>query len=120
MLQQFWRLVRLTGCLAFALALTGAYAQAATLPALQLAIAGAPQVMFTPKRDACDGNDVPDAPVRAYRDAQGKVVMFGLHYVNRAWRGPDLDHMKLDCRPVDARWAKCRCAGARGIPRQRI
>ncbi|MBV1702232.1 MAG: hypothetical protein KGQ46_10470 [Hyphomicrobiales bacterium] len=86
--------------LAFGLVLAGAGAQAASLPALHLGIAGAPQVMFTPKRDACDGNDVPDAPVRAYRDAQGNVVMFGLHYVNRAWRGPDLDHLKLDCHVV--------------------
>ena len=81
------------------LALAGS-ARAAEPPSLKLRLAGPPQTMFTPARDACDGNDVPDAPVRAFRDAAGGVVMFGLHDVNRAFRGASLDAMQLDCRVV--------------------
>ena len=89
------------GLLAFllALALAGP-AAGGEAPGLKLSLAGNPQVMFTPARDACDGNDVPDAPVRAFRDAAGSVVMFGLHDVNRAFRGTTLDSVRLDCHIV--------------------
>lgn len=73
-------------------------ASATEAPSLKLGLSGQPQIMFTPARDACDGDDVPDAPVRAFRDASGGVVMFGLHDVNRAFRGASLDALKLDCR----------------------
>lgn len=57
-----------------------------------------PLVLFDPKRDGCDGNDVPDAPFRAYRDAAGGIVAFGLHYENRRLMGPRLDALKIDCK----------------------
>lgn len=56
--------------------------------------------MFSATRDACDGADVPDAPVRAFREASGSVALFGLHYRNRALRGPDLGHLTIDCAVV--------------------
>src|SRR5215204_4839243 len=59
-------------------------------PLVALTIVGPPETVFSGKRDACDGNDVPDAPLRAFRDAEGQVVAFGLHYVNRALRGASL------------------------------
>lgn len=57
-------------------------------------------VVFDPKRDACDGHDVPDVPPRLYRDAGGKIRLFTLHFENRALVGDRLDALKLDCRVV--------------------
>ena len=69
-------------------------------PRLALALTGAPVTVFSPQRDACDGNDVPDAPLRAFRTDSGGVAAFGLHYVNRALRGPDIEHLRIDCHVV--------------------
>lgn len=59
---------------------------------------GMPARVFSTKRDACDENDQPDAPVRVLRAADGALVMYGLHTQNRTLRGPDLDHLRIDCR----------------------
>lgn len=69
-------------------------------PLAALTLVGGAEIVFAAKRDACDGDDVPDAPVRAFRDAEGAVVLFGLHTKNRALRGPDLEHVRIDCRPA--------------------
>ena len=69
-------------------------------PLSALTLVGPPVPIFLAARDACDGADVPDAPARAFRDASGAVAVFGMHYRNRALRGPDLEHLKLDCRIV--------------------
>ncbi|GJE75816.1 hypothetical protein [Methylorubrum suomiense] len=73
---------------------------AAEPPLSALTVTGPERVIFSATRDACDGADVPDAPIRAFRDATGGLAVFGLHYRNRALRGPDLDHLKIDCRVV--------------------
>ena len=65
-------------------------------PALRVAFSGPAQVMFAPSQ-GCDGDDVPDVNARAFRDAKGQLVVFALHDLNRALRGPDLGHLKLDC-----------------------
>ncbi|MHB2210508.1 hypothetical protein [Methylobacterium sp. CM6257] len=76
-------------------------APAATDPPLSaLTLVGPPTLVFKAGRDACDGADVPDAPARAFRDAAGAVALYGMHYRNRALRGPDLGHLKLDCTVV--------------------
>ena len=75
-------------------------AHCAGLPAASLTISGTPEVVYDPARDACTGIDVPDLNPRAYRDASGQVVFFGLHFINRALRGPDLAHVKIDCEVV--------------------
>jgi hypothetical protein len=82
------------------LTLLGGSASAAEPPIAVVTVVGPAEVAFSAKRDACDGNDVPDAPLRAFRDADGQVVAFGLHYVNRALRGASLDALKIDCRVV--------------------
>ncbi|KQT19296.1 hypothetical protein ASG40_00045 [Methylobacterium sp. Leaf399] len=69
-------------------------------PLSALTLIGAPKPLFRATRDACDGVDVPDASARAFRDAAGTVVLFGMHYRNRALRGPDFDRLKLDCAVV--------------------
>jgi hypothetical protein len=63
-------------------------------------IIGKPEIIFDSAHDGCEAIDVPDINPRAYRDVEGRVVMFALHFINRALRGPDLDHLKLDCRVV--------------------
>ena len=60
-------------------------------------VTGASEVMFKPG-DGCDGNDLPDLNPRAIRDAQGKLVVFALHFNNRPLRGDSLDSLKIDCR----------------------
>lgn len=61
---------------------------------------GAPMVVFEPRRDACDGHDVPDAPLRAYRDSDGVIRAFGLHYENRRMGGASLLALKIECPVV--------------------
>lgn len=66
---------------------------------------------YDPAHGACTPIDVPDMPARAFRNASGGVTMFALHYVNRALRGPDADHVVIDCHvvldsPLDADPAK--------------
>lgn len=75
-------------------------ARAAEPPLAAVTLVGPAQIVFSAKRDACDGDDVPDAPSRAFRDADGGIVLFGLHTKNRALRGPDLDRLKIDCTPT--------------------
>jgi hypothetical protein len=75
-------------------------AHAAEPPLAALTLVGEPEVVFAAARDACDGHDVPDAPARAYRDRNGEVVLFAMHYRNRAMRGPGLGRLTLDCRVV--------------------
>jgi hypothetical protein len=83
-----------------ALALVGSLRPAAAQPVPGIAIAGAPEIVFSARRDGCEGIDTPDAPLRAYRDAAGRVVLFGLHYENRALRGDGLERVRIDCRVV--------------------
>ena len=89
--------------------LGAAPAVAAEPPLAALTLVGPPQTIFDTKKDACDGNDQPDAPLRLFRDAEGKLAGFGLHYVNRALRGDTLAGLKIDCRVVLA-------SGSRGDP----
>jgi hypothetical protein len=70
-------------------------------------ITGRPIVVFDSARDGCTPDDIPDVNARAFHDASGQVVMFALHDVNRALRGPDVAHLKIDCHvaldsPFDA------------------
>lgn len=71
---------------------------AAEPPVPVVTLSGSPSVLFAPARDGCDGNDVPDAPARLFRDADGAVTLFGLHYTNHALKGPSLDTLKIVCR----------------------
>ncbi|MFL4987270.1 MAG: hypothetical protein ACJ8C0_02830 [Microvirga sp.] len=81
-------------------AVVGRQAVAAEPPLAAPTLVGPPEIVFASTKDACDGHDVPDAPVRAFRDAKGAVVLFGMHYQNRALRGESFDKLKLDCRIV--------------------
>ena len=87
-----------SACGAAFLALVAIVAPAlAAPPQLKMTFSGEPQVMFRPG-DGCDGHDVPDLNPRAFRDVNGQIVMFALHYINRPLRGPSLSAMKVDCK----------------------
>lgn len=90
-------MTRSTAALTFGLCLLGTAAAQGTAPP-RIVIDGPEEVMFDPRRDACDGHDVPDVPPRLYRDAAGKIHLFTLHFENRALIGDTLDSLKLECR----------------------
>jgi len=63
-------------------------------------------VVFRHSSDACDPNDIPDAPARALRVADGSVAVFAANQQNRVLRGPDLLSVRPDCAVVFAgSWA---------------
>ena len=68
----------------------------ASPPEVKITLAGPIQTTFRPG-DGCDGSDVPDTPARAFRDNNGRLVVFALHYNNRPLRGDTLDALKIDC-----------------------
>jgi hypothetical protein len=92
---------RLIGALACFAALIGV-AEAAPDDNLtpRVALVGAPEVMFTAERDGCDGSDVPDIPARAFRRADGSIVLFGLHYTNHPLVGRSIGALRIVCRPA--------------------
>ncbi|HQS08103.1 MAG: hypothetical protein B7Y12_16085 [Rhizobiales bacterium 24-66-13] len=65
--------------------------------ALDLVVAGPERLIFDQRTQACDASDLPDAPARAFRDAQGQMVLFAPNFRNRAFVGPDIDHLARDC-----------------------
>jgi hypothetical protein len=75
-------------------------ATAAQAQDVRLAVTGQREILFDSSRDGCEPIDMPDINPRAFRDDKGHVAVFALHFVNRAFRGPDLDHLKLDCSVV--------------------
>lgn len=83
--------------LAIAAAALSAQPVLAAPPELKLSLSGSVETMFRPG-DGCDGSDIPDTPARAFRDADGKLVVYALHYNNRPLRGASFETLKIDCR----------------------
>jgi hypothetical protein len=67
---------------------------------LRVSVQGSPELVYDPKRDACAPDDLPDVNARAFRAADGSVTLTALHFINRALRGPDLGHLRIDCNVV--------------------
>lgn len=57
-------------------------------------------LLYDPAKQGCDGNDIPDMPLRAYRDGEGKVAAFALHFDNRRLSGPSFEKLSLECAIV--------------------
>lgn len=72
-------------------------AQAQAQQAPVLVTRGPVETVFDWSRDACVPSNVPDAPARAYRNAQGEVRLIISHQDNRALVGPSLDTVRQDC-----------------------
>ncbi len=66
-------------------------------PMVTVTIEGPEQTVFDWSKDACETWDVPDAPARAFRDAEGRVHLIASHSTNRAAVGPDLNTLTRDC-----------------------
>jgi hypothetical protein len=82
-----------------AFAIVGLLAAGAALAAEpSLRIAGPAEIVFGWATDRCARDHTPDAPARAFRDADGRVHLFATHFVNRAMVGPNLDGLAVDCR----------------------
>jgi hypothetical protein len=67
-------------------------------PRLTLSVESSATPVFVWQRDACDRDDIPDAPARAFRDARGEVHLLATHFVNRSFDGTSLDSVRRDCR----------------------
>ena len=58
---------------------------------------GPEQTVFDWSTQRCAPDHIPDAPARAFRDADGQVQLMTSHYVNRRMIGPTLDSVAVDC-----------------------
>ncbi len=83
--------------LCLALVLPAAAAPVQPPPDVKIVPNGEPRVLYDPAKQGCEPNDIPDAPLRGIRDAGGDIVLFGLHYENRALRGRDFGRFIVDC-----------------------
>lgn len=63
-------------------------------------IVGTEEVVFDWSRDRCAETNLPDLPVRAFRDADGMVQMNLSFTTNYRMIGKDLDSLKPDCKVV--------------------
>lgn len=103
LMESIWRKVkRMFGaaCAVFALGCLALAHAASAEMRLVVTPVGPEIVLFNPAKQGCDGNDIPDMPLRAYRDAEGKVAAFALHYENRRLSGPSIEKLSLECPVV--------------------
>ncbi len=63
-------------------------------------VTGPEEIVFDWSQSACEPADIPDMPVRAFRDAQGSIQLIASHYVNRRMTGPDLDDLAHECAVI--------------------
>jgi hypothetical protein len=90
--------------LALALALIPAFvglvrAESPTTSA-QIRVVGPVEVVFDWTLAACEPTNVPDLPVRAFRDFRGRVQLLLSHFDNFRMIGPSLDRLRVDCDAV--------------------
>lgn len=90
---------------AISLSLWCAFCGAATSNALRtptLTPAGPIELVFVWTASRCADDDIPDAPLRAFRVAPTSVVGFSTHFKNRRFLGADLNSIARDCAVVFA------------------
>jgi hypothetical protein len=61
-------------------------------------VTGPPQTVFDWSSEACAPDELPDLPVRAFRDYRGMVNLILPHFNSWLLTGPDLDHLRNTCR----------------------
>lgn len=113
LMESIWRKVKRmfrAACAVFALACLAPAHPVQAETRLVVTPVGPEIVLFNPAKQGCDGNDIPDMPLRAYRDAQGRIAAFALHYENRRLSGASIEKLSLEC-PVVFR------AGRNGDPK---
>ncbi len=62
-----------------------------------IAVVGPEEIVFDWSFDACDPEDIPDLPARAFRDSDGMVNLLASHLTSRAKVGPTLDEVTQQC-----------------------
>ena len=68
-----------------------------TSPLEPVGIVGPEEIVFDYSRQACGKQDIPDAPARAFRDADGTVHLWATHYIARQDTGPNLNRVQHRC-----------------------
>lgn len=91
-------LLRLAAAL-FMLALSGR-SFGAEAESAKLSVSGPQEMVFDWSTQACVKSHVPDAPARAFRDADGRVHMIASHNDNRRFSGSDLNHLQPECAVI--------------------
>ena len=69
-------------------------------PKVSIAVTGKSEVVFDYTSDRCDEVDIPDAPARVFRDAEGRLQLIASNHMARRMIGTSLDDMARDCRVV--------------------
>ncbi len=69
----------------------------AVSPLEPVQIVGSEETVFSWPRDHCATLDYPDAPARAFRDAQGRTQLIASHYVTRRLIGRRLGRLTHQC-----------------------
>ncbi len=69
-------------------------------PVGHLRIVGAPETAFDWRRQACEPAEIPDLPVRVFRDYLGRVQLLLSHYENFRLIGRSLGSLHRDCRAI--------------------
>ncbi|MEM9999932.1 MAG: hypothetical protein AAF940_03530 [Pseudomonadota bacterium] len=67
---------------------------------IAIEVTGPLETVFDWTTDRCDDAQMPDLPVRAFRDADGQINLILSHDSAYAMRGDDFDSLKLDCTPI--------------------
>jgi len=62
-----------------------------------IAVVGPEEIVFDWSYDACEPEDIPDLPARAFRDADGQVHLISSHLQGRAKVGSSLDSVTHQC-----------------------
>jgi hypothetical protein len=67
---------------------------------LQIEVSGAAQTIFDWQRDRCEPTETPDAPPRAFKDADGLVHFYAAQDTLREFVGSDLDKVAHRCTVI--------------------
>jgi hypothetical protein len=87
--------------LALVVALLAAVSPAAAdEPHMAVPPGSAERVVFDWDKDRCTKTDIPDAPPRAFRDADDRIHLLATHQDNRQFIGPDFDHLSHPCAVI--------------------
>ena len=80
--------------LAFSLICAGVSAQVEFPAAIE--VTGSEEVVFDHSLSAIIAEDIPDAPARAFRDANGKIQLIASHYISYRMIGNDFNSLQKD------------------------
>ncbi len=68
--------------------------------AITITPAGPQRVLYDWSKDRCTDMHIPDSPLRAFRDADGRLTVLATHRENWRMHGPSWAALRPDCRTV--------------------